>query len=75
MPLSLTDVLLSRIERPQCSRCRTPMNLTSITPRADHSEKRIFECPKCWFIDTKFAIDPLQSEEVDRLADNVWPPT
>jgi hypothetical protein len=49
------------------------MNLTSITPRADHSEKRVFECPKCRFIDTKFAIDPLQSNEVDRVPDNVRP--
>jgi hypothetical protein len=49
------------------------MNLTSITPRADHSEKRIFECPKCRFMDTKFAVDPLQSEEVDRSADHGRP--
>jgi hypothetical protein len=34
------------------------MNLTSITPRPDHSEKRVFECPKCSFIDTRVAIAP-----------------
>jgi len=74
MPLSLTDVLLSPVERPRCARCRTAMNLTSITPRPDHCEKRIFECPKCRFIETRLATDPLQSKEIKRLAHNVRPP-
>jgi hypothetical protein len=74
MPFSLTDVLLTPVERPRCARCRMRMNLTSITPRPDHSEKRIFECPKCQFIDTKVATDLLGSNEVNRLPDNVRPP-
>jgi hypothetical protein len=74
MPLSLTDVLLSPVERPRCNRCRTSMNLTSIIPRPDHSERRIFECPKCRYINTKIAIDPLRSKEINRLTDNVRPP-
>jgi hypothetical protein len=73
MPLSLTDVLHSPIERPGCIRCRTRMNLTSIAPRPDHSEKRIFECPKCHFIETRVVASSLGSEEVDRLANNFWP--
>ena len=74
MPLSLTDVLLSPIERPPCVRCRTRMNLASIAPRPDHSEKRTFKCPKCHFIETLVVPDPIRSEEVNRLADNVQPP-
>jgi hypothetical protein len=50
------------------------MNLTSIAPRADHSEKRTFECPKCDFIDTKVVSDPRGSEAADRLADTIRPP-
>lgn len=74
MSLSLTDVLLTPIERPRCARCRTRMNLTSISPCLDRSEKRMFECPKCRFIETRTVTDPLSSEEVKRLADNVRPP-
>jgi hypothetical protein len=74
MPLSLTDVLLIPIERPRCGRCRTRMNLSSIVPRPDHSEKRTFECPKCDFIETRMVSDSLKSKEVTRLADNIRPP-
>jgi hypothetical protein len=74
MPLSLTEVMHSPIERLLCARCRTRMNLTSIAPRADRSEKRTFECPKCDFIDTKVVSDPLGSETADRLAYNIRPP-
>jgi hypothetical protein len=74
MPLSLTDVLLTPIERPRCGRCCNRMNLSSIIARPDHCEKRIFECPKCDFIETKMVADPLKSEEVTRMADNLGPP-
>jgi hypothetical protein len=73
MPLSLTDVLLTPIERPRCGRCHTRMDLSSIVPRPDHCEKRTFECPKCDFIETRVVSDPLKSDEVNRLADNVRP--
>jgi len=71
---SLTDVLLSPIERPRCVRCRTRMNLANLTPRPDHSEKRTFECPHCDFIETRIVLDPLTSNEVNRLANNIRPP-
>jgi hypothetical protein len=74
MALSVADVPLSPVERPRCARCRARMNLTSVTPCDDHSEKRLFECPKCNSIDTGLAIDPLRSEEINRLTDNVRPP-
>ena len=74
MPLSLTDVLLSPIDRPPCIRCRTRMNLASIVPRSDHSEKRTFECPKCRFIETVVVPDPISAKEINRLADNAKPP-
>jgi hypothetical protein len=74
MPLSLTDVLLMPIERPRCGRCRIRMNLSSIMPRPDHSEKRTFECPKCEFVEITVVSDPLKPDEVNRLTDNIRPP-
>jgi len=71
MPLSLTDVLLMPIERPRCGRCHVQMNLSSIMPRPDHSEKRTFECPKCDFVEISVVPDSLSSDEVNRLADNI----
>jgi hypothetical protein len=51
------------------------MNLTSIVPRPGRTEKRTFECPKCDFIETKVVSDPLSSEEINRLTENILPPT
>jgi len=50
------------------------MNLSSLAARPDHSEKRIFDCPHCGFIETRVVPDPLACEEVHRLAENVRPP-
>jgi hypothetical protein len=50
------------------------MNLTSIEPRPERSEKRIFECAKCNFASTTVVSDPLTSEEINRLANNIRPP-
>jgi hypothetical protein len=63
MRLSLTDVLLWPVERPDCARCRSLMNLTVITPSSDFCEERQYECPKCGFIETKIAIDPITSRK------------
>jgi len=71
---SLTDVLLSPIERPRCARCRTRMDLTSMAPRSDGTEKRTFECAKCAFIETKIASDPLESDVIVRMASHIRPP-
>jgi hypothetical protein len=70
----LTDVLLTTIERPRCGRCRTRMILARITPLSDGSEKRMFECAKCHFIETKTVADPLKSDIVERLTTNIRPP-
>jgi hypothetical protein len=74
MSLSLTEVMLSPIERPRCLRCRMRTNLASLAPRPDGSEERTFECPKCDFTETRIIPDPLRSREINRLADNVRPP-
>ena len=71
---SLTDVLLSPIERPRCVRCRTRMDLTGIAPCPDGVEKRTFECSKCEFIETRIASDPLKSDAIVRMASNIRPP-
>jgi hypothetical protein len=74
MNSSLTDVLLTPIERPRCVRCRTRMDLTSIAPRTDGTEKRTFECSRCAYIETKIASDPLRSDEIVRMASHIRPP-
>ena len=63
------------IERPRCTRCQTRMMLARIEPCGPDSEKRTFECPKCNFIETKIVGDPLKSDAVVRLADNLRPPS
>ena len=63
------------IERPRCTRCQTPMMLARREPHLNGSEKRTFECPKCNFIETKIADDPLKSDAVVRLADSLRPPS
>lgn len=72
--LSLTDVMLTAIERPRCGRCHTRMALVRISPLPDGSEKRMFECEKCDFVETLTVADPLKSETVARLTTNVRPP-
>jgi hypothetical protein len=71
---SLTDVMLTAIERPRCVRCQTRMRLVRINPLPDGSEKRIFECRKCSSIETRMVDDPLKCEAVGRLTNNVRPP-
>jgi hypothetical protein len=72
--ISLTDVLLVPIECPRCGHCGTRMILARITPQQDGSEQRLFECPKCEFVETKTVADPLKSETMNRLTKNVRPP-
>jgi hypothetical protein len=44
---------VSSIECPLCSRCRTRMVLIKMELRPQGAEKRMFECSKCHFIETK----------------------
>lgn len=62
MPLSLTDVLLWPVDRPDCARCRSAMNLTVITPGSNSHEKRLFECPNCRYSETKVVNEPMTSK-------------
>jgi hypothetical protein len=50
------------------------MVLAGSEPQKGGCEKRTFNCPKCHFIDTKIVTDPLQSEAIRRLTENVRPP-
>jgi exosome complex RNA-binding protein Csl4 len=72
--LSLTDVMLTAIERPRCLRCQTRMRLATITALPEGAEKRMFECEKCDFIETRTVSDPLKSDAVERLTHNIRPP-
>ena len=72
--LSLSNVALTPIERPRCSRCQTRMMLARITLRPDGSEQRMFECAKCNGTEIITVADPLKSEAVARLAANVRGP-
>lgn len=66
---------LIAIERPRCRRCQTRMGLLSASPKPDNCEKRIFECPKCRFIETKVIADPLTSNDIRRLTSHLQPPS
>jgi hypothetical protein len=50
------------------------MRLAKIVPDAGSTEKRIFECAKCGATETKFVADPLDSDELNRLTNNIRPP-
>jgi hypothetical protein len=65
---------ISPLERPRCKRCQTRMMLSRLEPEGDGSQKRTFECSTCGFIETRIVPDPLHSDAVLRLADNVRPP-
>ncbi len=39
------------------------MNLTVITPGTDTCEKRLFECPKCGFAETRVVADPITAKK------------
>lgn len=69
------DLALSPIERPRCDRCQSLMLLARISPLPGGSERRTFECPKCNAIETKTVADPLRSESIGRLTNNVRPPS
>jgi hypothetical protein len=62
------------IECPRCVRCLTRMRLANVVSGADRSEKRTFECAKCNATEIRFVADPLDSEELNRLTDNIRPP-
>jgi hypothetical protein len=66
--------MLSAIEHPHCQRCRTGMVLVNSECRKDGSEKRMFECVKCHFLETKMVADRSKSPAIERLATNVRPP-
>lgn len=68
----LADLL--PIECPRCVRCLTRMRLADAVLGSDRSEKRIFECAKCNATEIRFVADPLDSEELNRLTDNLRPP-
>jgi hypothetical protein len=72
---SLTEVRLTVIERPLCGRCRyTRMTLVRLTPLADGSQERTFECQRCNLIATRTIVDPLKSDAIERLTSNIRPP-
>jgi hypothetical protein len=75
MGLSRPVPSLLPIECPKCPRCSFRMALAKAEQRPDHSEKRMFECEKCSFIDTKIVPDPLKSDAVARLTSGLRPPS
>ena len=66
---------ISSLECPRCNRCKTRMMLIRAEPREDYSEKRIFGCSKCNFMETRIVGDPLKSGAVVRLAGGLRPPS
>jgi hypothetical protein len=72
--MTSTEIPLTPIERPRCANCQTRMLLMRSSPLPNGAEKRIFECPKCSFSETRTVDDPLRSEAVERLTEHVRPP-
>ena len=66
---------ISSLECPRCNRCKTRMTLILAEPREGRSEKRIFGCSKCNFMETRIVDDPLKSGAVVRLAEGLRPPS
>jgi hypothetical protein len=50
------------------------MSLARISTAPDRQEKRMFECPKCNFMDTVTVPDPLKSASTGWLASELRPP-
>jgi hypothetical protein len=51
------------------------MTLIGAEPCGGYSEKRIFGCSKCNFMDTRIVDDPLKSGVIVRLAEGLRPPS
>ena len=66
---------MASIEHPRCPRCSTRMALQRTHAQKDGFEKRMFECAKCHYIETKMVADPLKSDAVARLAQSIRPPS
>lgn len=62
------------IQRRQCSRCRATMKLTHRSLRDDGSEKRMFECRRCQFIETEILDDPMNAEAFAWIKGELRPP-
>jgi hypothetical protein len=72
-PCPVVKVMMS--ESPRCQRCFSRMVLARAEPAKGGLEKRIFECPKCHFTETKVIGDPLKSGDVIRLTETLRPPS
>jgi len=62
----------SHIECPYCPRCRTRMTLAHIIQISSISEKRLFDCPHCKFVEMQIAA---QSDALVGLANSIRQPT
>jgi hypothetical protein len=51
------------------------MDLARVEGCQGRAEKRMFECPKCNFIETRIVGDPLRSDAIMRLAGGLRPPS
>jgi hypothetical protein len=71
-PLATVNVVIT--ETPRCHRCFSRMVMGRLEPRKDGCEKRLYDCPKCHFTEAKLVSDPLKSEVLRRLTENVRPP-
>lgn len=61
-------------QRRQCSRCRATMRLARRSLRDDGSEKRMFECRRCQFIETEILGEPMNAEAFAWITGELRPP-
>jgi len=63
------------IERPRCPKCQGRMMLARIAPGpVAHSDLRIFECPKCDYVEKKLVEDPMSSAKPGWQNSGLWAP-
>jgi hypothetical protein len=48
--------------------------LARVSPAPERKEKRVFECPKCNFMDTVTVPDPLESKSSGWVSSELRPP-
>jgi hypothetical protein len=62
--ITMPDLPLTAIERPQCLHCQTRMMLVQISDGPADYDLRTFECPKCdQVLRTLIASDPMRGGE------------
>jgi Zn ribbon nucleic-acid-binding protein len=72
--MSLSEILITPIERPRCPKCQRRMKLQRVAPGPKGTEVRSFECAKCDHAETRALPDPMKSGAVKWFAGELRSP-